>query len=87
MRVHVKDLYSQVAIEKVFLDGVEQKLCVMADTELGSIERFKTDKNGKPLFIGKFACMEEASGVVTLQFREGWHMDADGYYTFNGRKL
>lgn len=87
MKVHIKDLYSLAAIDKVFLDGVEQKLCVMADTELGAIERYKTDEDGKLLTIGDSACMEELNGVVTLQFRMGWHKDADGDYTYNGRKV
>lgn len=86
MRLHVKDMYSRAAVEKVFLDGVEQKFCVMADTELGCVERYKIDSNGKLLTIGGTPCMEEVSGVVTVQFHEGWHMDADGHYTYNGRK-
>lgn len=86
MRVHIKDGFAQAAIDKVFLDGVEQKYCTMADTALGAVERAKV-KDGKILYIDNTVCMEEVNGKVEITFREGWGMNELGQYTINGEVI
>lgn len=86
MRVHADDGFARAAVDKVFLDGVEQKYCVMVDTTLGAIVRYKT-KDDKILTIDDRICMEEVNGKVEITFREGWCMNEDGQYTINGNVI
>lgn len=42
--------YPQRAFAKVFLDGVEQRLCTTADETTGEVRRFATDADGDGIF-------------------------------------
>lgn len=88
MRVDIRvNQLGLAAVDKVFLEGDDQHLCIMADTDKGEIERYKTNPQGEIIVTDGEAETEIIKGCVTIQFKEGWHMDADGDYTLNGRKF
>ncbi len=50
---------------KIFLDGVEQKMCTTFDTEAGYIERYK-EVDGKIVIENDEGVIERLEGVVTV---------------------
>lgn len=53
-------------IIKVYLDGVEQKHCRMADESLGVVRRIVTTPSGKLAHANGEVLEEEVSGVVRV---------------------
>lgn len=58
---------------KVLLDGVEQKLVVVADEEQGFIVRYKRDEKGKFIFDQHEVMTEVLQG--TVQILHPWRLD------------
>jgi hypothetical protein len=52
---------------RVFLDGVEQHHCSVADEEAGIIVRCKLDSEGNIYAVGDEIAMEEVQGVVRIE--------------------
>lgn len=52
---------------KVFLDGVEQTECLIADEEEGYIKRFKRDKSGRPFVEVDDLATEVIHGKVEIK--------------------
>jgi hypothetical protein len=59
-------------IARVWLNGVEQIGCVMADEERGVLERMKVDRLGKFIVdpINQKFNSETVQGVVTIRFED-----------------
>jgi hypothetical protein len=52
---------------RIFLDDVEQKNVVTADTTIGMVNRCKIDASGDIYAIGDEIAMEEVRGVVRIE--------------------
>jgi len=63
---------------KVFLDGVEQDRCTMADDEEGVIERYLLDGNGEHLIEDDCAQTEIVYGMVRIEETEGTEGNNNG---------
>lgn len=87
MRVHINDGFAVVAVDTVTCNGFTQKLAIMADDELGCVERYKTDVNGNLLFIRGEPVREEISGRVKITFKKGWSMNRCNQYFYNNQLM
>lgn len=80
MRITLDTPFVYGAVDKIFLDGVQQTGCVMADDVEGVVERYKTDKKGKFISDGESYMMEVIIGKVEIKFNLGWRMEDGRVY-------
>jgi hypothetical protein len=52
------------------LDGMEQKRCITADEAAGTIRRYVTDEDGKPVVENDHFVAETVTGTVVITLRE-----------------
>lgn len=72
MKIDLDTPFVTAAIDKIFLNGVQQTGCVMADDIVGVVERYKTDEKGKFIPDGEFVLMEVITGKVEIKLNQGW---------------
>jgi hypothetical protein len=80
MRLDIRDGSFLKAVRKVTVDGVEISNVTMVDTDLGAIEKFKTNMRGEILHAGGAPCKEEINGKVQVHFKTGWSVNKQGDY-------
>lgn len=61
-----------LALDKVYLNGVEQTLCVSLDTKRKILVRFKKDSAGKLIPYEDSYETEEVSGMIGVKLHPGW---------------
>lgn len=88
MRIDIRDGFAHTAVSKILLNSRPVDHVVMADTDRGIIERYKTNAQGQVLHIGGSLVKEELNGVVEIQFHSHWEMDEQGNYInkFRGKR-
>lgn len=80
MKITLHTPFVYGAVDKIFLDGVQQTGCVMADDIEGIVERYKVDKKGKFIQDGESTLLEVVTGKVEIILNLGWRWGNDRFY-------
>lgn len=80
MKITLETPFVYGAVDKIFLDGVQQTGCVMADDIEGVVERYKVDKKGKFIQDRNELVLEVVTGKVEINLNLGWRFAGDRFY-------
>lgn len=68
MKISISNSVARKAVSRIYLDGVMQTRCLMADDKKGVIERYAVDDNGDVIINGDELLTEIVKGEVCIEF-------------------